>query len=233
MAIRQHARVRLRLPVRLRWIVPLGQQTEICETRNVSKGGLLVACKEHHDEGFPLWVTFPFDASAREQQPEVLARVMRSRHAQGNGAGEEIALHFESMPLVAKFTPEKTAEKTTSKPVAPPPPQPPEEKKENRNETLIRIGQKNGDLRKMALPIRVRPENIPCFEEAMTAEVSAEEIRFLSHREYLPGEILKVAFVAKDWRPWPGAGEAAAEVVKLEYLPKEAAMLVTLKRVAG
>ena len=231
MASRQHARVRLRLPVRLRWIVPLGQQTEICETRNVSKGGLLVACKEHHDAGFPLWVTFPFDASAPEQ-PEVLARVMRSRNAEGNGAGEEIALHFESVPLAARFAPEKTIEKAVPKPAAPPA-RPPEEKKENRNETATALGHKNGDLRKMALPIRVRPETIPWFEEAMTTEVSAQEIRFVSHREYLPGEILKVAFVAKDWRPWPGAGEAPAEVVKLDYLPKEAAMLVTLKRVAG
>ncbi len=230
MVSRQHARVRLRLPVRLRWIVPLGQQTEICETRNVSKGGLLVACKEHHNEGFPLWVTFPFDAAAPEQ-PEVLARVMRSKRAEGNGH-EEIALHFESMPLASKFAPEKTVEKAAPKPAAPGP-RPPEEKKENSNETVIAIGQKNGDLRKMALPIRVRPENIPWFEEAMTTEVSAHGIRFLSHREYLPGEILKVTFVAKDWKPWAGTGEAAAVVVKLEYLAKEAAMLVTLKRVAG
>src|SRR5690242_7998735 len=118
MASRQHARVRLRLPVRLRWIVPPGQQSEICETRNVSKGGLLVACKEHHNEGFPLWVTFPFDAAAPEQ-PEVLARVMRSRRAEGNGH-EEIALHFESMPIVTKFAPEKTPEKIAVQPAAKP-----------------------------------------------------------------------------------------------------------------
>lgn len=178
-----------------------------------------------------MWVTFPFDASAPEQ-PEVLARVMRSRHVQGNGAGEEIALHFESVPLAARFAPEKAVEKAAPKPAVPAA-RPPEEKKENRDETVIALGTKNGDLRKMVLPIRVRPETIPWFEEAMTTEVSAQEIRFVSHREYLPGEILKVAFVARDWKPWPGAGEASAEVMKLDYLPKEAAMLVTLKRVAG
>jgi len=76
---RQHARVRLRLPVRLRWVAPLGQQSEICETRNVSKGGLLVACKEHHREGFPLWVTFPFDLAAPDTMLSLDLREARRR----------------------------------------------------------------------------------------------------------------------------------------------------------
>ncbi|HJZ65107.1 MAG TPA: PilZ domain-containing protein, partial [Candidatus Acidoferrum sp.] len=93
---RQHARVRLRLPVRLRWVAPLGQQAEICETRNVSRGGLLLACRNHHAEGFPLWVTFPFDAGNPEAQPEMLARVVRTKvAAAGSAGGEEIAVHFE------------------------------------------------------------------------------------------------------------------------------------------
>src|SRR5256885_16703594 len=96
---RQHARVRLRLPVRLRWVAPLGQQSEACETRNVSKGGLLVACKEQPPEGLPLWVTFPFDLAAPDTQPEVLARVVR-RHGSSGGelVPEEIALHFDRFP---------------------------------------------------------------------------------------------------------------------------------------
>ncbi|HET9802123.1 MAG TPA: PilZ domain-containing protein [Candidatus Acidoferrum sp.] len=232
MASRQHARVRLRLPVRLRWIVPPGQQSEICETRNVSKGGLLVACKEHHNEGFPLWVTFPFDAAAPEQ-PEVLARVMRSRRAEGNGH-EEIALHFESMPIVTKFAPEKTPEKIAVQPAAKPAvlaPLAPEKTKESPAETVVAIPHKNGNVQRVVLPIRVRPEDIPWFEEAMTTEVSAEEIRFLSHREYLEGDTLYVTFVRKDARPWAGNGDFPSKIVKIEIVPKAAALLVTIRRI--
>lgn len=230
MASRQHARVRLRLPVRLRWIVPPGQQTEICETRNVSKGGLLVACNQHHNEGFPLWVTFPFDAAAPEQ-PEVLARVMRSRRAEGNGH-EEIALHFESMPIASKLAPGRTVERIVVQPAAKPAVLPPaEKKKEVSGENIVAIPHKNGDFRRVALPIRVRPENIPWFEEAMTTEVSAEEIRFVSHREYLEGDMLFVTFVGKDAKPWSGGGDIPAKIVKMEIIPKAAALLVTIRRV--
>src|SRR5262249_3148028 len=148
MASRQHARVRMRLPVRLRWIAPRGQQTEICETRNVSKGGLLVACKEHHDEGFPLWVTFPFNATAPGEQTEVLARVMRSTRGADKGTGhEEIALHFEGMPIVAKLTPGKPIERAVEKPaLAAVRPAEKAEEKKNSAESASVIGPKNGDF---------------------------------------------------------------------------------------
>lgn len=231
MASRQHARVKLRLPVRLRWVVPPGQQTEICETRNVSKGGLLVACQEHHNEGFPLWVTFPFDASAPEQHPELVARVMRTRRTADNGAShEEIALHFESMPIVVKLAPEKAAQKTQSKPLISAV-TPLEKTSEIPAKSATATEEKNGDLRRAVLPIRVRPENIPWFEEAMTMEVSAEEIRFVSHREYAPGDTLYVTFVKKDARPWPGNGDTPAKIVKMENIPKAAALLVTIRRI--
>jgi len=239
---RQHARVRLRLPVRLRWIAPLGQQTEICETRNVSKGGLLVACKEHHNEGFPMWVTFPFDAAGGEQQPEVLARVMRSRRAADNGAGhEEIALHFESMPILTKSTgikrlekpPETAALGPSLSPAEVTPQVPSGKTTEQPAENVITLTRKNGDLRQVALPIRVRPENIPWFEEAMTTEVSAEEIRFVSHREYAAGDTLYVTFVGKDARPWPGTGDAPAKIVRMENIPKAAALLITIRRIGA
>ena len=231
MASRQHARVRLRLPVRLRWIASLGQQTEICETRNVSKGGLLVACKEHHDEGFPLWVTFPFNATAPEQQPEVLARVLRSTRAAEKGTGhEEIALHFESMPIVTKLAPEKPIEKAVEKPALPAL-RHTEKEKESPTETTVGVGPKNGDFGRVALAIRVRPENIPWFEEAMTTEVSTEEMRFVSHREHATGDTLFVTFVGRDVRPWPGSGEIRAKIVRTENIPKAAALLITIRRV--
>ncbi len=56
---REHHRVQLRLPARLRWTTPFGQKTEVCTTVDVSRGGMLVPCREPHAEGMPLWVTFP------------------------------------------------------------------------------------------------------------------------------------------------------------------------------
>ena len=75
---REHHRVQLRLPARLRWTTPFGQKTEVCASVDVSRGGILVPCREPHAEGMTLWVTFPFDASLVVGQPEVLARVVRA-----------------------------------------------------------------------------------------------------------------------------------------------------------
>ncbi len=201
---RLHARVRLRLPVRLRWVAPLGQQSEVCETRNVSRGGLLVACHKHHEEGFPLWVTFPFDAATPEAQPEVLARVVRSRLLRGTAEeSEEIAVHFEGIPQPANIAGDQKPGSTTE----------------------------NGSVRSVSLPIRVRPRHILWPEEAMTLEVSAEKIRFLSNREYAPGETLFVKFVNEDAKPWQGSGNIPAQIVNVERLPHSTSLVITLKRV--
>src|SRR6266851_4432580 len=74
---REHHRAQLRLPVRLRWSTPFGQKTEVCKTLDISRGGLLVPCNEAHALGVPLWVTFPYDPSLRDGQPEMLAKVVR------------------------------------------------------------------------------------------------------------------------------------------------------------
>ena len=203
---RQHARVRLRLPVRLRWVAPLGQQSEVCETRNVSKGGLLVACKEQPPEGLPLWVTFPFDLAAPDTQPEVLARVVRRYGSlAGEPVHEEIALHFERFPLSASST--REVHQTAAPPA------------------------KNGSVGNVSVPIRVRPRHILWPEEAMTLDVSNELLRFVSNREYAPGDTLLVSFVSRETRPWPGIGETAGEIVKVEKVPQSASLVITLKRV--
>src|SRR5437899_5056619 len=74
---RQHRRVRMRLPVRLRWSAPFGQKIELAETIDVSRSGLLVSMKEAHSCGTNVWVTFPYDHSLRDGQPEVAAQVVR------------------------------------------------------------------------------------------------------------------------------------------------------------
>lgn len=200
---RQHARVRLRLPVRLRWVAPLGQQFEVCQTRNVSRGGLLVECKQWHGEGFPIWVTFPFDPGAPDGQPEVLARVVRVRHMEtAEAAKEEIALHFEGIP----------------KPIG----------ASNGHKQVSAV--RNGPERSVALQIRVRPQHIPWFEEAMTVEVSPDRMRFMSNREYSLGEALLVTFVSNEAKPWLGSGEMLARVVNVEKLPQNSSLVITLTR---
>src|SRR6202040_1777596 len=90
---------------------PFGQKTELCKTSDISRGGLLVPCVETHALGVPLWVTFPYDPSLRDSQPEMLAQVVRvapfSNGSNGNtldGAAKNsangshpaaIALHFQ------------------------------------------------------------------------------------------------------------------------------------------
>ena len=78
---RQHRRVRMRLPARLRWTTPFGQKIELANTTDVSRGGLLVSTKERHAPGVTVWVTFPHDASLSDGQPEIAARVVRCDEA--------------------------------------------------------------------------------------------------------------------------------------------------------
>src|ERR1700687_729578 len=74
---RQHRRVSMRLPVRWRWAAHFGQRIELGETIDVSRSGLLVSTKESHTPGVTVWVTFPYDASLFDGQPEILSRVAR------------------------------------------------------------------------------------------------------------------------------------------------------------
>ena len=167
----------------------------------------MVACKEQPPEGLPLWVTFPFDMAAPDTQPEVLARVVR-RHGSSVGQPErgEIALHFERFPLSAS-----NAREVQQTPVTPP--------------------AKNGSVANMSVPIRVRPRHILWPEEAMTLDVSNELLRFVSNREYAPGDTLFVSFVSRETRPWPGIGETSCKIVKVEKVPQSASLVITLKRV--
>jgi len=85
--------------------------------------------------------------------------------------------------------------------------------------------------RALALPVRVRPEHVPWFEEAMTIDVCADGLRFLSSREYQEGERLLVSFEPTASAPWPTA-ETGARVVRIEKVPESAALAVTIVREA-
>jgi hypothetical protein len=220
---REHRRVRMRLPARLRWTTPFGQKTELCETINVSRGGLLISAREPHSAGLPLWVTFPYDSSLSDGQPETLAWVVRcgemladfrAENVQGNtqlkNASEQehtartgqlaythrvadasetfaVAIHLEEQAHAAS----------------------------NGNGVRTLPERRASPRRTLAIPVRVRPEKIPWFEETMTIDFSKNGMRFRSHREYGPGDHLKVAFGNSASTPWSGSGEFCSMVVRV------------------
>jgi hypothetical protein len=204
---RQHPRVRLQLPARLRWSAPLGQRTEHCKSINASRGGLLLHCAEAHGIGHPLWVTFPFDPEATGAQPETLARVQRSEQQE---TGWNVALQFER----AAFNIHSGNGKRTA-------------------------SEKNGAGKNISLPIRVRPQHVPWYEEAMTTEVAHDRLKFLTNREYKFGEKLLVSFGAKNEAPWSGhlntlgngiGGEWEATVTGIEMEAGKEEVVVTVRK---
>ncbi len=91
---RRHPRAQLNLPVRLRWLTPLGQSTEVTETLDVCRGGLLIFRREPCRVKAMLWVTFPFDSSLPLTQPETPARVVRVNKTPAGG--HLVAVEFEA-----------------------------------------------------------------------------------------------------------------------------------------
>jgi hypothetical protein len=203
---RQHPRVSLRLPARLRWVAPFGQKIEHCETRNASRGGLLLACHERHEVGMPLWVTFPYDSTVPDTQPEVLARIVRCEERKEKDATfTSVAIHFESSFRAAQ----------------------------GGNGSRKLGATQTNDWRRLGIPVRVRPQHIPWFEEAMTIEVSSDGIRFISNREYASGEALMISFASPESSPWPGQGEHAVRVQQVERIPQSSSLAITAKRTSA
>ncbi len=236
---RQHRRVRLHLPVRLRWTAPFGQKIETANTVNVSRSGLLVSTREPHTPGVPVWVTFPYDAASSDGQPEIVGRVVRcgempeevraanarekvqpanapeqerstksGQLAHGIGVFEApatfaIAFRFEVQPHSSS-----NGHAHRSEP------------------------ERRSSMRKaLAIPVRVHPERIPWFEEAMTIDISAKGMRFRSLREYAFGDRLKIAFEEHASVPWHGAREFLSEVVRVTPVLGSVALEVSVRRV--
>jgi PilZ domain-containing protein len=218
---RAHHRAQLRLPVRLRWATPLGQKTEVRETLDASRGGLLVPCDESHAPGVSLWVTFPFDISPGNGQPEILAKVVRSA-AVSNGDRAAPAKHFR----------DESAKNTNGSPHAavavhfePTP------RTHSNGNRAPRTEERRASLRRqLAMPVRVRPEDIWWFEEAMTTDVSDQGLRLLSNREYRTGEHLFISFEPSSTSPWPGPKEFRSRVVRVDTVPQSPALAISVCR---
>ncbi len=215
---REHHRAQLRLPVRLRWSTPFGQKTEICKTLDISRGGLLVPCNEAHALGVPLWVTFPYDPSLRDGQPEMLAKVVRVMPGSNGFAA--------SVPLAS---PNKLANVSEAPAVALHF-QPAFHPESNGNGQVKGRERRCSPRTPLAVPLRVRLEHVPWFEEAMTIDVSAQGLRFLSNREYLPGANLLVSFDSSASVPWPTGIEVPSRVARIEAVPQSSSLAVTISR---
>jgi hypothetical protein len=239
---REHHRVQLRIPARLRWTTPLGQTTELSETLNVSRGGLLVPCKEYHAPGTPLWITFPYNATQPFGQPEVLAHVVRSgllatRVAAPHNANAEAASDRDVETLQAMDPSSVNGKMVFASYAAL---QLEIKARTNKGKNGNGHGNGNGDHREVerrtsvrravAVPIRVRLENVPWFEEAMTIDASNEGLRFVSCREYEPGQHLVVSFEDAMLSPWPVAAEFHSLVVRVDALPQNSTLAVTIYR---
>jgi PilZ domain len=298
---REHHRVQLRLPARLRWTTPFGQKTEVCMSVDVSRGGMLVPCREPHAEGMTLWVTFPFDPSLTVGQPEVLARVVRAvvvaradattvaakktngngnghsngHRANGNGngtnghgpngrkngngnghhhgdgaavfrspsateaaalestgrvsnepaeteagvvtstSGPDVALATEFLTLLAlRFEIAPTRQWASPHAIVP----------------LRDVERRAAPRRVMVVPVRVRTERMPWFEETMTIDCSADGLKFRSNREYNRGEFLIVSFEGAATSPWLGVTESLLMVVRIESEPDVAELQVAVCR---
>jgi hypothetical protein len=72
---RSRPRILLELPVRIRWLGPFGLETEVTQTENVSRDGLLISSFNARQPGSPLWATFPYDTAVAFTESETPGRV--------------------------------------------------------------------------------------------------------------------------------------------------------------
>ena len=238
MDTREHRRVRMRLPVRMRWTTPLGQKIELGETIDVSRSGLLVSTKESHTTGITLWVTFPYDASLSDGQPEILARVARCNEVleviRSANAREKVQTETASeqersakldqlaRALGISDAPATFAVAFHLKEQA--------HASSNGTATRHEPERRGSERRALAVPVRVHPEGIPWFEEAMSIDISAKGMRFRSHREYELGDQLIIAFADPPSAPWHGTGEFLSKVIRIAPVPGSVALDVSVCR---
>ena len=211
MQSREHHRVRLRLPARIRWATPLGQQMESCATLDVSRGGLRLRCTNPHLESACVWVTFPFDASGQSGQPEMPARVVRCRQSQDHDVAKRASLEPNSFDVAISFAPTAHAA-------------------HNGNGNKIAVERRASPRFAVSFPLRVRPNYLPWFEETMTTDASSDSLRFITTREYAPSDQLFISFDAHSQSPWPGGAEICAKIIRVESLPEKSALAVVVQR---
>jgi len=198
---RHRPRVLLEFPVRIRWLGPFGLETEITQTRNASRGGLLVSSMSPRQTDSLLWATFPYDAAVAFTESETPGKVVRCNAA--NPPAHEIAIAFHRDDAIA--TDETLPPNELSRRAG----------RNNRRSHariplafLIRISRivRASEYSSAALESPLWPE------ETMTVDVSPAGALFCTLRIYEVGEQLVIA--AQAGRKLSG-GERRARVVRI------------------
>jgi hypothetical protein len=202
---RHRPRVLLELPVRVRWLGPFGLETEITQTRNASRDGILVSSDFSRQVGSLLWATFPYDAAVAFTESETPGNVVRcaATFAIRSAKANTIAIAFHHHDLISES--DTLAQNLFSA-------------HSGRNDRrrharialafLIRV-ERIGQI--SSLP-RQEIESAQWPDETMTVEVSPAGMLFCTLRIYEVGEQLTIA--AQPGRKL-SAGERRARVVRI------------------
>lgn len=111
---RRRPRVLLELPVRIRWLGPFGLETEITQTENVSRDGLLISSFNPRQPGSQLWATFPYDAAVAFTESETPGTVAWCAAESANKNMIAISFH-QNDPVWQKNLPKAGAPLEASK----------------------------------------------------------------------------------------------------------------------
>jgi hypothetical protein len=193
---RRLVRAPLSLPVRIRWLGPFGLETEITQTVNASRAGLLILTMHQHGEGSPVWVTFPYDSERTSAEPEIPGSVTRCISSpEGTHA---IGIKFQrNRQLFMRFD----RRQNPRVPLA----------------LLIRVTQSDRD------PSGSYPHAVaPWPEETMTMDVSPNGLRFCTLRLYAADQHISVSL--PDGR-WLDGGKKRARVVRVDELKSDSPLL--------
>jgi hypothetical protein len=199
---RRHPRALLSIPVRLRWLGPLGLESEISETLDAGRGGILVPSREPRAEGELAWVTFPYVASAAAE-PETPAHVARSKTTPSGGYLAGIALAECNRRAHAAADSDSSANPRTS--------------------NVYRGADRRGHPRtRLALPIRVRGADPAWPEDTMTMDISRRGLQFCTLRVYDEGEQMTLALPRS---PLLSGGNRRARVARISSHPADPRLL--------
>lgn len=202
---RHRPRVLLELPVRIRWLGPFGLETEITQSRNVSRGGLLVASINARQTGSLLWATFPYDPAVAFTESETPGKVVRCAEsfAIRNAPANTIAIEFHHHDLISQsdvLAQNNFSNRTGRN----------DRRQHARIELAFLIRVERSGRNSNLPPQEIESPQWP--EETMTVEVSPAGMLFCTLRIYEAGELLTIAAL-------PGrklsVGERRARVVRI------------------
>jgi hypothetical protein len=184
---RHRPRVLLELPVRIRWLGPFGLETEITQTRNAGRGGLLVSGGSPRQFGSLLWATFPYDPAVAFTESETPGRVVRcaadSRADIPRGNTIAIAFHQADLHPHGDAHSQNNSSDHAGR----------NDRRRNARISLAYLIHVERIGRNSRTSLRQELDQSTFPEEAMTVEVSPVGMLFCTLRIYEAGEQLAIA----------------------------------------